>query len=107
MSDVIYYFKGQRCSGPRDQADRTMRFEGKDGVVDVHGGWFDASGDYGKPLTHLSFKFRNSTHQASPDSRNLNALESVPGVLDERVAGVGSPLDSKELLVGCFGGGAF
>ncbi|OGD21076.1 MAG: glycoside hydrolase [Candidatus Aminicenantes bacterium RBG_16_63_16] len=55
LSDVIYYFKGQRCSGPWDKADRAMRFEGRDGVVDVHGGWFDASGDYGKHLSHLSF----------------------------------------------------
>ena len=55
LSDVIYYFKGQRCSGPWDKADKTIHFEGKDGVVDVHGGWFDASGDYGKHLTHLSF----------------------------------------------------
>ncbi len=55
LSDVIYYFKGQRCSGPWDKADRTMRFEGRDGIVDVHGGWFDASGDYGKHLSHLSF----------------------------------------------------
>lgn len=55
LSDVIYYFKGQRSSGLWDKADRTMKFEGKDGVVDVHGGWFDASGDYGKHLSHLSF----------------------------------------------------
>ncbi len=55
LSDVIYYFKGQRSSGPWDKADRTMRFEGKPGVVDVHGGWFDATGDYGKHLSHLSY----------------------------------------------------
>jgi len=55
LSDVVYYFKGQRCSGLLDKADGRMRFEGKDGVVDVHGGWFDATGDYGKHLSHLSF----------------------------------------------------
>ena len=55
LSDVIYYFKGQRSSGLWDKADRAMRFEGRDGVVDVHGGWFDATGDYGKHLSHLSF----------------------------------------------------
>ena len=55
LSDLVYYFKGQRCSGLWDKADRAMRFEGRDGVVDVHGGWFDASGDYGKHLSHLSF----------------------------------------------------
>jgi len=55
FSDVIYYFKGQRSSGLLDKADRTMTFEGKDGTVDVHGGWFDATGDYGKHLSHLSY----------------------------------------------------
>jgi hypothetical protein len=56
LSDVIYYFKGQRSSGTLDKADRTMKIEGKAGVtVDVHGGWYDATGDYGKHLSHLSF----------------------------------------------------
>jgi len=57
LSDVIFYFKSQRCSGLLDKADRNMTFigpqEGK--RVDVHGGWYDASGDYGKHLSHLSF----------------------------------------------------
>ena len=55
LSDVIYYFKGQRSSGPWDKADRAMKFEGRSGTVDAHGGWFDATGDYGKHLSHLSF----------------------------------------------------
>jgi hypothetical protein len=55
LSDVIYYLKGQRSSGLLDKADRSMTFEGQGGRVDVHGGWFDATGDYGKHLSHLSF----------------------------------------------------
>ena len=56
LSDVIYYFKSQRCSGALDKADRTMRLEGKEGVViDAHGGWYDATGDYGKHFSHLSY----------------------------------------------------
>ena len=55
VSDVVYYFKGQRSSGALDKADRMMHFEGREGVVDVHGGWFDATGDYGKHLSHLSY----------------------------------------------------
>jgi hypothetical protein len=65
LSEVVYYFKGQRCSGLWDKADRTMRFEGKDGVVDVHGGWFDATGDYGKHLSHLSFSTYFNPQQIS------------------------------------------
>ena len=56
LSDVIYYFKGQRCSGLMDKADRQMKFaEGRSETVDVHGGWYDATGDYSKNLSHLSF----------------------------------------------------
>jgi hypothetical protein len=56
LSNVIYYFKGQRSSGLLDQADRRLRFDGADDqTADLHGGWFDASGDYGKHLSHLSF----------------------------------------------------
>jgi hypothetical protein len=65
LSDVIYYFKGQRSSGLWDKADRTMTFEGKDGGVDMRGGWFDASGDYGKHLSHLSFSTYFNPQQVS------------------------------------------
>ena len=56
LSNVIYYFKGQRSSGLLDKADRRLRFDGtEDQTADLHGGWFDATGDYGKHLSHLSF----------------------------------------------------
>ena len=56
VSDVIYYFKDERSSGDLDKADRQLRFDGtKAGLVDAHGGWWDATGDYGKHLSHLSF----------------------------------------------------
>jgi len=54
LSNVIYYFKGQRCSGLLDKADRNLPFDGAPGTADVHGGWYDATGDYGKHLSHLS-----------------------------------------------------
>jgi hypothetical protein len=55
LSDVIYYFKSQRCSGLLDQADRHARYEGTTNTADVHGGWYDATGDYGKHLGGLGF----------------------------------------------------
>jgi hypothetical protein len=56
LSDAIYYFKEERSSGRMDQADRHLPFDGKkQGTVDAHGGWWDATGDYGKHLSHLSF----------------------------------------------------
>lgn len=56
ISNLIYYFKDERCSGLLDKADRNLKFAGDlKGTVDAHGGWYDATGDYGKHLTQLSF----------------------------------------------------
>ena len=65
LSDVIYYFKGQRSSGLWDKADRRITFEGRPGTVDMHGGWFDATGDYGKHLSHLSYSTYFNPQQIS------------------------------------------
>jgi Glycosyl hydrolase family 9/Cellulase N-terminal ig-like domain len=65
LSDVIYYFKGQRSSGLWDKADRAIAFEGRAGTVDMHGGWFDATGDYGKHLSHLSYSTYFNPQQVS------------------------------------------
>jgi len=56
MQDVIFYFKDERSAGEYDKADSHLKFEGtKQGTVDAHGGWWDATGDYGKHFSHLSF----------------------------------------------------
>ena len=55
MSDVVHYIKGQRCSGIWDGADRAAPRVGDGERRDVHGGWYDASGDYSKYLSHLSY----------------------------------------------------
>ncbi|MGL1894520.1 MAG: glycoside hydrolase family 9 protein [Spirochaetaceae bacterium] len=55
-NEIINYFKSQRSSGKWDRKDRTASFVGKrTGTVDVSGGWYDASGDISKYLTHLSY----------------------------------------------------
>ncbi|KUE80305.1 chitobiase [Aeromonas schubertii] len=55
LSDLIHYFKGQRCSGRFERADRSARILGSEERRDVHGGWYDASGDVSKYLSHLSY----------------------------------------------------
>ena len=56
LSDIISYFKEQRCTGQMEKADKKMTFAGeRKDTVDVHGGWQDATGDYGKHLSHLSY----------------------------------------------------
>ena len=66
ISDVVYYFKGQRSSGLLDKADRHLPVPGHAGdTIDVHGGWYDATGDYGIHLSHLSFSNYFNPQQVS------------------------------------------
>ncbi|EGQ9464626.1 glycoside hydrolase family 9 protein [Vibrio parahaemolyticus] len=55
LSDVIHYFKSQRCGGIFDQQDRQVPVLNANQTADVHGGWYDASGDVSKYLSHLSY----------------------------------------------------
>ncbi|KAI9205139.1 glucosamine-link cellobiase [Polychytrium aggregatum] len=61
VPDLIHYFRSQRVAGKFAKADHTVPFapaaDGtqRSGTVDVHGGWYDASGDVSKYLSHLSY----------------------------------------------------
>jgi len=101
VSDVLYYFKDERSSGEMDKADKHLRFEGsKKGTVDAHGGWWDATGDYGKHLSHLSFSTYFNPQQIplvvysllkSYEQANRRGLEGFtrykPRMLDEAMFG--------------------
>jgi len=53
LSNVVFYFKDQRASGLMNRVDRHLPLPGgQKGFVDVHGGWYDATGDYGIHLSH-------------------------------------------------------
>ncbi len=55
LSSVMYYFKSQRVTGEYEVIDRNIDFKGpREGRVDMHGGWNDATGDIGVHLTHQS-----------------------------------------------------
>lgn len=73
LSDVLYYFKGQRSSGLLDKADSQISFaeHPEKPKVDAHGGWYDATGDYGKHLSHLSFSTYFNPQQLSLVPLNL------------------------------------
>ncbi len=56
LSKLIAGFKHERCAAPYDTKDQKMTYFGKrEGTIDVHGGWYDASGEKGKYLSHLCF----------------------------------------------------
>lgn len=53
---LIEGFESQHITGAFDTKDREMTFFGeRKDTVDVHGGWYDASGDRAKYLSHLSY----------------------------------------------------
>jgi len=53
---LVDAFHSQRCKGEYNEKDKKMSFFGdRDDIVDVSGGWYDASGEKGKYLTHLAF----------------------------------------------------
>ncbi|HTU34574.1 MAG TPA: glycoside hydrolase family 9 protein [Candidatus Acidoferrum sp.] len=56
ISNVIYYFKGQRASGDFNTADAHLPDPSHPGhFLDLSGGWYDATGDYGIHLAELGF----------------------------------------------------
>lgn len=56
LSDVLFGIAAYRSAGVSDRRDRSVPFFGeRKGRVDVHGGWYDASGDTSKYLSHLSY----------------------------------------------------
>lgn len=64
LNGVCYYFKAQRDSGEWNEADRCLPFKGpREGTVDAHGAWYDATGDYGIHLSHLSHSTYHNPQQ--------------------------------------------
>ncbi|RKS76982.1 beta-glucosidase (glycosyl hydrolase family 9) [Actinomadura pelletieri DSM 43383] len=54
LSHVVHHFKGWRCSGQYDKFDRHVPLGRTGRTYDAHGGWYDATGDFGKHFTQLS-----------------------------------------------------
>lgn len=76
--------QGVRCEGEYDEKDKAMSFFGeRDDEVDVHGGWYDASGEKGKYLSHLCF-----TNYMAPQQTPMfvwNMMETVKRIKDEQL----------------------
>ncbi|WP_233581116.1 glycoside hydrolase family 9 protein [Acidipila sp. EB88] len=68
LSNVLFYFKGQRATGAFDRADSHLKNPEGAGFVDVRGGWYDATGDYG-----IHFSHQNPTSYFNPQQVPLVA----------------------------------
>jgi hypothetical protein len=101
LSNVVYYFKGQRSSGSFDAADRHLALPGKQGgFVDAHGGWYDATGDYGIHLSH-----QNPTSYFNPQQVPLVAWSLLKSfrTLESRHNSSFSEYERRLLDEGLFG----
>ena len=101
LSSVIFYFKGQRASGLMDKADRHLQPPGgQQGFVDVHGGWYDATGDYGIHLSH-----QNPTSYFNPQQVPLTVWSLLKGytVLEARKDDNFSEYERRLLDEGLYG----
>jgi hypothetical protein len=101
MNAVIYYFKAQRDSGEWMLEDRRLPFAGpREGTVDAHGGWFDATGDYGIHFSHLSHgSFFNPQQVPLSDYIFFKAYENMENTCNEEY----SMLKRRDLDEGHFG----
>lgn len=101
LSDIVHYFKGQRCTGLFDQADRRAPLLDTREPRDVHGGWYDASGDCSKYLSHLSYaNFMNPQQTPLVTWTLLAGRDAIPPQskwLDERI--VDEALHGADFLV--------
>ena len=87
LPGLLRYFRGQRCRGAYDEADRQAGFFGaRPDRVDVHGGWYDASGDLSKYLSHLSYANFMNPQQTPLVVYNLLAGAELLSGEDETLA---------------------
>jgi hypothetical protein len=99
LSDLINYFRSQRVTGPWDKADRHMKFSGqKRAPVDVHGGWYDASGDVSKYFSHLSYaNYLNPQQTPLAVWALFEASRLLDGIKSERLQGLRPHLEEEAL----------
>lgn len=66
MMNSIYYFRSQRDVGEWEAQDKHVMFQDqRPERVDASGGWFDATGDYGIHLSHLTHSTYYTPQQTS------------------------------------------
>lgn len=88
-SDVIHYFKGSRCTGQFDKRDKAIPTKDHPHARhDVHGGWYDATGDFGKhPWLHRTAWMLFKCYDQLTARHNANFTQLRTWMLDEAMFG--------------------
>ena len=88
LSNVIAYFKAQRSSGAIDRADAQIPFSDPQRPrIDAHGGWYDATGDYGTQVVNAAGKtvlLPGNTNRMV-DTGNLFSADGKSGGADRSI----------------------
>jgi len=102
LSDMLYYFRIQRCSGIYDKADHHIPFFGdpKRLGVDVHGGWYDASGDVSKYIGALNEGNFMSTQESPMAVWNFLQSADLLGKQKSQALRALIPMLTEEALYG-------
>jgi len=82
LNSLLIFFRAMRSTDKYDRRDYSIPVYGSEHIKkNVHGGWYDASGDYSKYLSHLSY-----TNYMNPQQTPLlvwqlfDSLENLKGV---------------------------
>ena len=94
---LLDYFGNQRCQSIWDKTDKTLGFysDTRKDTVDVHGGWYDASGDKSKYLSHLSYANYMNPQQTPIVVWNMLASLEMAQLSTEQVSAL-----SNEIMYG-------
>ena len=84
LSPLVSGVNSQRAAGEFNEKDKQMSFFGdRNDIVDVSGGWYDASGDRSKYISHLSYANYMNPQQSPMLVWNflaaLNKIDSYKG----------------------------
>ena len=97
IPSVIHYYHRQRANTPVELAtDSKLKLFGSDKIVDMHGGWCDASGDVSKYFSHLAYANFMSPQQTPLVTWSMiSADEAIPHLLTQM--GVKDSLENEAL----------
>jgi len=97
LRSVLNYFYDDRADDPTVEGwDKSMGIYKSDKKVDVHGGWYDASGDVSKYLSHLSYANYLNPQQIPLTVWSLAfASERIPKMISALRASSEAPLKAN------------